>query len=374
MTWRESNAMSERLRFVQRVEAGETKFAAVCREFGISRQTGYKWIRRYEEFGCEGLQERSRSPRRQPRRVTAAMEAKVLDLRDTRHWGARKIHAVLQRQGLAVPAVSTVQQILLRNVRIDPSAPPAEVQRFERAQPNELWQMDFKGHFPMEDGTRCHPLTMLDDHSRFSLALRACPDEQWSTVQREMIRVFATHGLPQEMLMDNGSPWRDPHDRSITRLAVWLMRLDVAITHGRPHHPQTQGKDERFHRSLKEELLRHERFAELADCQQGFDRYRQIYNWERPHEALGMALPGERYHDSPRQLPQRLPKPDYPPGTPVRKVQAGGLLSFGGKEYRVSKAFRGERVGIIPTDQVGQLGIFFGRHRIGTIDLKYLDR
>jgi transposase InsO family protein len=301
------------------------------------------------------------------------MESKVLELRDSRHWGARKIHAVLKRQGLDVPAVSTVQQILRRNLRIHAPAPDAEVQRFERAAPNELWQMDFKGHFPVGDGTRCHPLTILDDHSRFNLALRACDDQQWSTVQREMTRVFEEHGLPREMLMDNGSPWRDPGARSITRLGVWLMRLDIALTHGRPHHPQTQGKEERFHRTLKDELLDHESFAEMRDCQPAFDRYRQIYNFERPHESLGMAVPGDRYRDSPRRFPRKLPTPDYPPGTAIRRVQSGGTLTFRGQDYHISKAFRGERVGIRPTELVGELGIFFGRHRIGTIDLKYLD-
>jgi len=233
--------------------------------------------------------------------------------------------------------------------------------------------MDFKGHFALERGGRCHPLTILDDHSRFNLALRACGNEKSNTVRRVLHLTFEASGLPEAMLMDNGPPWRDPRSQALTRLDVWLMKLDVLVIHGRPRHPQTQGKDERFHRTLDDDLLKRERFDELEDCQRGFDAYRQIYNWERPHEALGMDVPADHYRESERRLPLRITGPEYGAGSVVRRVQAKGWLSFRGREYRVSKAFQGERVCLEHTDVVGELGIYFGRHRIGTIDLKYLD-
>jgi hypothetical protein len=172
--------------------------------------------------------------------------------------------------------------------------------------------------------------------------------------------------------MDNGSPWGDPQTRYYTRFEIWLLRLDIQPLHGRPRHPQTQGKDERFHRTLDEELLRHECFEALGPSQVTFDGYRQIYNWERPHQAIGMEVPGQRYRPSNRRLPAKIPEIEYPAGVVVRKVQDLGCIHFQGREYWVPKAFKGERVALIPTERHGELGVFFGSHRIGTVDLKYL--
>ena len=374
MPWLEVNAMTERVRFVEEAASGRSTMAELCRQFGVSRQTGYKWLRRYRAFGEKGLVERPRAPVRIANRISPQTEARILKIRNDRRWGARKIRTVLLGQGVDAPAVSTIQQILQRNDQVDgPVARHAKVGRFEREFPNELWQMDFKGHFPMRMGGRCHPLTVLDDHSRFNLALRACGNEQLETVVRELSKVFQEYGLPDAMLMDNGPPWGDPQTRHTTRFEIWLLRLDIRPLHGRPRHPQTQGKEERFHRTLNEELLRHERFESLGPSQGIFDDYRQIYNWERPHQALGMDVPGQRYRSSDRQFPERLPDIEYPAGTVVRKVQALGRVHFRGREYRVPKAFRGERVAITPTENDGELGIFFGRHRIGTADLAYLN-
>jgi putative transposase len=371
MTWRTSSAMSERLRFVERAQAG-AKIAPLCREFGISRQTGYKWLGRFSEFGALGLVDRERTPHRQPSRVPHVIEAAVLQIRKDRRWGARKIRAVLRRQGIAAPAVSTIQQVLERNGCVESPIRHTPVGRFERSRPNELWQMDFKGNFPLDNGERCHPLTILDDHSRFNLALRACPNEQLGTVRQELTRVFETYGLPDAMLTDNGSPWGDSQ-RRVTRFGIWLMRLGITLLHGRPWHPQTQGKEERFHRTLEDELLRHEQHPAVEAWQPRFDDYREIYNWERPHEALAMEVPGSRYQESKISLPSRTPEFVYPLGTVTRKVQRLGCIYFRGQIHRcVQTVFCGQRVALLPTELPAELGVFFGKHRIGTIDLKYL--
>jgi transposase InsO family protein len=169
---------------------------------------------------------------------------------------------------------------------VDGAGERRTVQRFERASPNELWQMDFKGHFAMVGGGRCHPLTVLDDHSRYSIGLRACENQQATTVMRELVTMFQQYGLPVQMLMDNGSPWGDSGGQPWTIVTSWLIRLGIRVTHIRPHHPQTQGKDERFHRTLKAEVLRDRSHLDLPACQSDFDPWRDIYNRERPHEAL----------------------------------------------------------------------------------------
>jgi transposase InsO family protein len=298
----------------------------------------------------------------------------VLDARD-RHpvWGGRKLRRWLLDRGIEeVPAASTITQILKRHGRIDEaeSARHKAFKRFEHAAPNDLWQMDFKGHFEMEDRSRCHPLTVLDDHSRFNLGLRACANEQGAGVQQELAMLFRRYGLPRRMLMDNGSPWGDGPERSYTPLTVWLLRLDIDVSHGRPYHPQTQGKDERFHRTFKAEVISRGRFRDLADCQPQFDHWREIYNHERPHESLDMRVPSSRYRISERSFPEVLPPLEYAPDCQVRKVQKGGKIDFCGRVFRVGKAFRGYPLGLRPTTIDGCWEVRFGWQVIGHIDLR----
>ena len=183
--------------------------------------------------------------------------------------------------------------------------------------------MDFKGYFPLLDRGRCHPLTVLDDHSRFAVLLKACADQRGATVQQALTSVCRRYGLPAAMLMDNGSRWGD-RDLPFTGLSLWLIRLGIRVSHGRPYHPQTQGKDERFHRTLKFEVLRHFNFTTLEHCQREFDRFRDRCNLRRPHDALDLATPASRYCPSAIPFPETLPPIDYPPGLEVRKVRAEG--------------------------------------------------
>jgi transposase InsO family protein len=204
-------------------------------------------------------------------------------------------------------APSTITGILRRGALLNQTAlPPRPFQRFERAAPNELWQMDFKGNFPFFNGARCHPLTVLDDHSRFSVLLQACADEREQTVRAVLTEAFRRYGLPAAMLMDNGSPWGAAGAQPFTAFSLWLIRLGIRVAHGRPYHPQTQGKDERFHRTLKFEVLRHFNFTSLEHCQREFDSFRHRYNLVRPHDALGLATPVTRYRPSPIPFPESV--------------------------------------------------------------------
>src|SRR3984893_8234164 len=260
MPWKDVSIMSQREEFILLALHDGANVRQLCRRFSISAKTAYKWLARYAAGGTEALADHSRRPRTTPGQTSAEVEAAVLAVREQHPaWGGRKIRARLQTLGEAdVPAASTITAILRRHGLIDPdeAAQHRAFERFEHAAPNDLWQMDFKGHVAMADGRRCHPLTVLDDHSRYAVGLRACADERGPTVQEELTKLFRVYGLPRRMLMDNGSPWGDEGGQPYTAFTVWLLRLDVAVSHGRPYHPQTQGKDERFHRTLRAEVLR----------------------------------------------------------------------------------------------------------------------
>jgi transposase InsO family protein len=243
------------------------------------------------------------------------------------------------------------------------------LQRFEHEAPNGLWQMDFKGHFALEAG-RCHPLTALDDHSRFCVLLQACADEKGLTVQGHLTQAFRRYGLPGRMLMDNGSPWGNAAGQPFTPLTVWLLRLGVRVSHGRPYHPQTQGKEERFHRTLKAEVLSGPARPCLQRTQAAFDAWREVYNCTRPHEALGMQVPASRYRPSTRAFPEALPPIEYGPDDSVRRVQAEGWLHFRGHALRVPKAFHGQPVALRPAPDVdGRFDVFYCHQRIAQVSL-----
>jgi transposase InsO family protein len=269
-----------------------------------------------------------------------------------------------------VPAPSTITEILRRNGKLDQRAHehPGPYRRFERAQPNELWQMDFKGDFAIGRG-RCHPLTVLDDHSRYSLGLEACANQQEQSTRERLMSVFRRYGLPHTMLMDNGSPWGDSGGGRYTAFSVWLMRLGVRVAHGRPYHPQTQGKDERFHRTFKAEVLDGHFRPDLIVCQCAFDRWRHVYNHQRPHQALGMATPAERYRPSSRSFPETLPPIEYGPDDMVRKANQDGDIHFKGRRVRLGKPFRGQPVALRATLEDGVYGIHFCAQQIGSLDL-----
>ena len=370
MPWKVKTMLESRRELVELALGGGSNMSELCRRFGVSRKTAYKWLRRYREGGVSGLEDQSRRPKSSPNRTRGAVEEQVVELR-TAHpaWGGGKLRRRLEDQGAEqVPSASTITEILRRRGLLSDREGSHAFQRFERERANELWQMDFKGHFGLSAGGRCHPLTVLDDHSRYALVLQACGNEQGETVQEQLKQAFRSYGLPQSMLMDNGSPWGDDRESPWTPLTVWLLRLGVQVLHGRPYHPQTQGKEERFHRTLVAEVLQGRVFRDLPECQARFDEWRVIYNHERPHEALDLAVPGSRYEVSRRSFPEQLPELEFSPTDIVRKVQRNGWISFQGQEWRISKAFRGERVGVRPTVRDGVWEVWLGPQCLGEID------
>ncbi|MBI5877837.1 MAG: IS481 family transposase [Chloroflexi bacterium] len=378
MPWTEVSIMSQREEFVALAQHEQRNLSQLAERYGVSRQTAYKWLRRFAAAGAGGLHDRSRQPQHSPHRTPAAVEQTIIAARQAHPaWGARKLwHWLSHQAGVSradLPAASTIQAILQRHGLINPAEAlnHQPFQRFEYAAPNQLWQMDFKGDFRLRDAarTRCYPLTVLDDHSRFALALRACWDQRTETVQTALREVFRTYGLPERMTMDNGAPWGDEGGQPYTRLTVWLVQIGIHISHSRPYHPQTQGKDERFHRTLDVELLRDPAWSEPQSCQVGFDGWRQVYNLERPHQALGYAVPAQRYQPSARPFPETLPAIEYGPDDQVRKVQEHGQFSFRGQTYRISKAFHGHPIGLRLLAE-DEWHVYFCQHALGSLNLR----
>lgn len=375
MPWKEKTTMSQRTDFIQEVSQTGVNLSALSREYGISRKTGYKWLKRYREGGESGLADRSRRPQRSPRQTEAQVEVRVLKVRqEHKVWGGRKIRKVLQNEGCRpVPAASTITAILYRHGQIIPQEAQKHkpFQRFEREQPNELWQMDFKGYFPLQAGGDCHPLTVIDDHSRFLVGLKACPNETIETVQAQLTAIFQQFGLPEQMLMDNGSAWGTNRLNRHTTLTAWLMRLGIAVSHGRPFHPQTQGKDERLNRTLLAEVIQPQTFATLQESQAAFNNWWQVYNYLRPHEALQLLTPATHYQPSPRPFPATLPSITYQPDDLIRKVDLDGQIQFRGHTIRISKAFCHQPVALRPTEQDGVFDVFFCKQKVDQIDLHH---
>ncbi len=374
MPWKECSTMSAREEFVALAVGGQGPMAVLCRRFGIPRKTGHKWVARFRAGSTAALADRSRRPHASPTRTGPVVEAAVVGLRRAHPaWGGRKIKRRLADLGEAggACAAATVTEVLRRHGLIEPDAARRHrpFARFEHPEPNDSWQVDFKGHVPLTSGGRCHPLTVTDDHSRYSLALRACGDERAETVRGHLVAAFRRYGLPRRIPCDNGSPWGTGGGPDhFTPLALWLLRLDVGVVHGRPRHPRTQGKAERFHATLVAGVLRWHAFDDLAAGRAAFDSWRETYNTCRPHEAIGMDVPARRYRVSPRAYPSALPDVAYPAADLTRKVSANSGVVLHGKRYGIGKAFRGRTVGLRPTAVDGVWDVFYCRHRVGGLD------
>jgi len=372
MPWKVETVMSRRKELVVLALLDGANVSELCRRAGISRKTGYKWLRRYLQGGDDSLHDRSKRPHRSPNRTDSEMEQVVVELRGEHPTkGAHVLARMLRDRGYdGVPSKSTITAVLRRHGLIDPteSAKRQPYKRFEHDQPNQMWQMDFKGHVGMSRD-RCHPLTVLDDHSRFNIGLRACGNESTQTVRDQLTLIFRNYGMPMSMLMDNGSPWGHDFDHPFTLLTVWLIQLGIKVVHSRPYHPQTLGKLERFHRSLKAELLAGRTYTDLQHCQADFDRWRDSYNLQRPHHALDLDTPASRYTPSSRSFPQALPTIDYDADDQVRSVDVSGRISFRGREFRVGKAFHRQRVALRHTETDGVWNVFFSVQPIGTLEL-----
>lgn len=390
MPWKkEETVFKLRKEFVHLASQPSANMTRLCQRYGISRKTGYKWLRRWQSEGDAGLKDRSRRPKTHPNRTDQKIEQRVLDVhREYSEWGARKLRArmlALIEQGRLemtsdqVPAASTILAILKRHGCWQPHVYGPDkhtpYKRFQREAPNQLWQLDFKGEFPLLNRQTCYPMTLIDDHSRFNLALQAFGNTRHATVKEGLTAVFRRYGLCDAILVDNGPPWgsgiRDANNRPYyTKFGVWLMRLGVRVIHSRPAHPQTHGKNERFNGTLKAELLAHEEFDDLGHAQRRFDWWRKRYNIERPHQALDDQVPIDRYRPSHRAFPEVLPPVEYDQTDQVRKVASNGTIGYQGQTYKIGKAFIGQRVAVRKHKKPSTGMIYFCHQPIKEISLQ----
>ena len=361
MPWKEKTVMEQRKEFIE--QAAEcTNFSALCREYGISRKTGYKWLNRFRESGT--VSDRSRSPKHPHAKTAPEIEAAVLAVREENpSWGGKTIRAVLEADGVkGLPSAKTCSNILKRNGCIEPeeSLKHRACQRFEWEQCNSLWQTDFKGDFGLLDGSRCYPLDILDDHSRF--CIRTEPKNSATGVKESFLQAFQEYGLPDAILSDHGSQFAG-FKGGYTHFERWLMDLDILPIHGRIMHPQTQGKIERFHRTMKAELLR-EPFLDLKDAKKHFALWRWKYNEIRPHCALNMKTPASVYTPSKRLLFE--PKP-YEYTGHVCKVNNWGYLRFGPVQLFLSETMADTYLEVVPVSD-DMFSVRYRNFQIALID------
>ena len=385
MPFIELSIMSQRIEFCMLASNPGSNMSDLCHRFNITRRTGYKWLQRYHAEGLLGLKDKSRRPNRFPNKTSDEIDQYVVGLRkDDPEWGAKKLHRILfahKKRGMytysTVPSKNTITKILKRNGLISPdrSKQAEGFERFEHMYPNELWQMDYKGYFRLLNKEICHPLTITDDHSRYNICLEACKNQQEITVRQALINVFRKYGLPYKILTDNGTPWgttgNDLADgiRSYSALEKWLIQLNVKLIHGRPYHPQTQGKEERFHRTLKQELIDYEQFRDHEHCQKRFNIWREKYNCIRPHEAIDFKTPAERYTPSNKCYPEKIIPYEYNMTDIKRKVCDKGLIRFKSKEIKIGKAFRNEYVVLRESQLNNTFDIYFCNQLLRNITL-----
>jgi transposase InsO family protein len=353
MPWKRTDVGEQRVKFVVRAVSGKECMTELCREFGISRPTGYRWRRRFEQsHSVTGVVERSRRPARSPWRTEPNKEERVGMLRRQYGWGAKKIEVLLREEGTPL-TVTTINRILKRRgwvAKKDSNAPA--LQRFERSAPNQLWQMDGKGEYRSSDGT-CYPLSILDDHSRYAVGLYGLAAFSAEQVYPCLIRTFERYGMPEAMLMDHGTVWwGTSNGYGLTWLSVRLIEQGIRLYYGRVRHPQTQGKVERFHRTLEEAMRHRGKPQWMAEWPAALEEFQQIYNERRPHEALGMKRPVERYRASARAYRAEPPEWEYPDGSIVRRLNTQGFLYWQGENWFVSEALAGRRVRVESVEEL----------------------
>jgi putative transposase len=378
MAWKTSSVMEARVRLVLEYEQGEATMTELCAAYEVSRETGYYWLRRYRGGGVESLRDLGRAPQRHPNQSPAEVEQQVLELRrEHMRWGPRKLKRVLERNHpeQAWPAASTMGAMLRREGLTVPRVPrrktPVYSQPFAGADaPNRVWCVDFKGWFRTQDGERIDPLTLSDAHSRYLLRCQAVEKTEQERVRAICEAAFREYGMPAAMRSDNGAPFASRAVAGLSRLAVWWMKLGIVPERIAPGHPEQNGRHERMHRTLKQETASPAAANRRAQ-QKAFDCFRQEYNQERPHEALGMQTPAACYQTSPRAYPARVWEPEYDSALQVRRVQVHGEFYWKHQPVFLSEVLYGERIGLLPAEEHGY-PIFFGRFPLAHFDSRRL--
>ena len=354
MPWRETNPMNEKTKFVHRLEDGE-RMSDLCREFGISRKTGYKILRRYEAEGIQGLLEQSRRPFRSPNKTPKDMVRLIVELRRIRHtWGPKKLRWTLAKHypELVLPAESTIALILKREGLVDKRkrrrrATPTLGALTDGRAPNDVWSIDFKGQFKLGNGKYCYPLTVSDHYSRYLLGCEALENTRHKPVQFRLVEIFKQHGLPRVMRSDNGVPFASTGRWGLSRLGAWMMRQGIALERIQPGQPQQNGRHERMHRTLKRETTRPPK-ANIFAQQELFDKYVEDFNENRPHEALKMKTPASMHQKSPRPFQPFPPELKYPNHDLAKEVMPNGSILFEPlrREIYIGQALRGMTIGL----------------------------
>ena len=366
MPWERKTVEEQRREFAE--AAKETKnFSALCREFGITRKTGYKWVERYKENA--DLSDKSRKPFTVTNRTPIETEERIVVLRaENPGWGAKKLKEVLERQGHEIPCVKTVNNILNRYgcISAEESRKHQAFTRFEKEHCNEMWQTDFKGEFRMADNNYCYPLNIFDDHSRFVIKIAPALSTA-NKVIPAFRSAFCEYGMPNSVLSDNGAQFAG-FRQGYTRFEKWLMNHDVLPIHGRIKHPQTQGKIERFHRTMQEELLKHTVMENIDDANNKFQLWREKYNNIRPHEALGMKCPAEVYIPSSRAYSDEVSPYEYGGQFHVIKVNSWGYARFDKWQVYLSETMINEYIEFRPNPHGDSFVVCYRNFKIAEFD------
>lgn len=374
MPWKERKAVDERKSFIEEWKKGEEDFVELCRRFGIARQTGYKWTKRYEEHGEQGLEAQSRAPQHCPQALSEAVVEAIVSLRrEHPRWGPRTLRARLQvlHPDQPWPAASSIGALLnregLTHRRRRRRRTPLSTQPLQHAQaPNQVWCADYKGWFYCGDGQRCDPLTITDAYSRYLLRCRAVPKTDGVEAQAVFEAVFREYGLPEAIRTDNGPPFASPAPAGLSRLAMWWLRLGIRHERIEPGCPQQNGRHERMHQTLQQETASPPR-DNLRQQQQSFQRFQFEYNQQRPHQALNYRTPGQLYVASARPYPSRLPELEYVPGVELRRISQQGSVKWKGGRAFVSEVLAREFVGLLEVAE-DFLEVYYGKLFLGWLD------
>ena len=372
MSWKETCVMDEKVRFIVECNESEESFAELCRRFGISRKTGYKWIERYQQKGAEGLMDQAPVARTRPHeREGEVIEAVVALRKEHANWGPKKLRGYLVDHQPQVhwPAASTIgdwlnKYGLVRRQRRRIRAPMEYGGQQWGKEPNQVWCADFKGWWVMGDSRKCYPLTITDECSRYLLKSEGMVQTTTKPVMEHFERAFREYGLPGQLKTDNGPPFASRGPGGLTALSVWWIKLGIVPVHIEPGEPQQNGRHERMHLTMEQDLLKPQ--ADLLDQQRALDMFRREYNQERPHEALGQTPPARHYVASSRQMPAQPQSPAYQDMT-VRWANSSGQISWRGRPLPVGSCLGGEPVGLRQISETGW-EVRYGPVRLGVVD------
>jgi transposase InsO family protein len=358
MPWKVMDVVDERTRFVLEYDSGSFTMAELCRIYSIARKTGYLWVERYEAEGLAGLQDRRYGAGNHPNQTDGVVEEQIVQLKQAHpSWGAKKLraHLLAKKKGVKWPVVSTFGEILRREGLSTPQRKrlrtPVYTKPFEKVEKaNQIWCADFKGWFRTGNGERIDPLTMTDAHSRYLLRCQSVEKTNTEQVQAIFAAAFREYGMPQRIRTDNGVPFASRAIVGISRLSIYWMKLGIAPERIKPGHPEQNGRHERMHRTLKAETAKPPAANRRAQ-QKAFDRFRQQFNQERPHEALQQKTPATCYQSSPRIYPDRIPEPEYDSNMKAKRVYPDGTFFWKGTQIFISKCLGGESIGMEPIDE-----------------------